>query len=250
MPNLNEVVRVRHSAPPIPAVMQQLMDSKRYYIYNVGPKSHTVPLGTMGQFLIPACPEGEEYSDPVSHMGKPGIPAIVPQNVVTSVEGNRVQHGWDMETTGEGVAKDIIGTGLSDRRKYGVFLAADKIPTAVELEAANQNLQDYYDGLIREADQAYEINGGQEISDNGRSYSAITQDHVFAVKALGLDKPWARKNKKMVPCPACDEPTRPGAAICSHCDAILDEAKARQFFPHKFGEEKRGPGRPRKDDAA
>lgn len=246
-------VKVNHNLPAIPRVMADLMDSQRFYVFNVGPKQFDIP-HSAGRFIIPPCPEGADYSEAVKFMGKPGIPAIVPQTIVANVDGTRVQHDWDFKLTGQEVIKDLLGFGENDRRKYGVFLAAGPVPTQAEIDKAIEHLHAYYDTLVAQADKAYEINGGQEIGDDGRSHSAIGPDHVLALKALGLDRPWARKNAKMVACEGCGQPVNPNAVRCPHtgCGAILNEEKARKLFPHLFqtAEEKRGPGRPRKEEVA
>lgn len=241
--------RMKRQIPPIPAAIAAAM-KQRVYIFNVGPWEHHAPMGTMGTFIIPACPEGQEYSAPVAFRGEPGIPALIPETVVDAVEGYTVTYKWDFSTEGDRVARDIVRMF----EKKGVFLAAGPVPTEQELEAAKTKLYDLYDERVKAADKAYEVNGGMEVGDNGKSYSAITSDDVFAAKALGLDKPWARKNQKMVPCEGCGQPVAPQAVRCPHtgCGAILNEEKARKLFPHLFQTEteKRGPGRPRKDEVA
>lgn len=256
MPSIAEVVqKTTHNLPKIPAPMQAVMNQGRTYIFNVGPRQHSVSLGSMGTFIVPACPEDADCSPSLRFRGEDGIPSIVPETVVDAVEGFSVTYKWDFSTEGARVAKNIVGlTGFAhisaDLTRFGVFLSTNAVPTEAEKSAAREKLADTYDARVREADQKFEINGGMETGENGVSYPGITQDHIQACKALGLDRPWARKNAKMIPCLGCGQPVAPGAVRCHHggCGAILDEARARQLFPHLYAHEfeaKRGPGRPR-----
>jgi hypothetical protein len=38
----------------------------------------------------------------------------------------------------------------------------------------------------------------------------------------------------MAECPACMQKIVPNTVKCSHCGAVLDEARARQFFPDLY----------------
>lgn len=258
MPSLTDVTRkTQHSLPKIPAPMKSVMDQGRTYIFNVGPWQHSVSLGSLGAFIVPACPEDADVSPSLRFRGEDGIPSIVPETVVDSVEGFQVTYKWDFTTEGARVAKNIVGlTGFAhvsaDLTRFGVFLSSNPVPTEAEKEAARVKLNDLYDARVREADQKFEVNGGMETGENGVSYPGITADHIQASRALGLDRPWARKNAKMVPCLGCGQSVAPTAVRCHHsgCGAILDEEKARKLFPHLYAHEveaKRGPGRPPKD---
>lgn len=248
-------VKINHRMPQIPQPIQRLMETDRLYIYNVGPKQHSIPL-SLGTFIIPGCPAGDQYSEPVKFMGRDGIPAIVPQAIVSNVDGTRVEHDWDTKMEGKDLVKDILGFGENDRRRYGVFLAASRIPTADEIASANARLEEFYSKLIAEADAAFEINGGQETGENGKSVSAITPDHVAACKALGLDRPWTRKTQRQVVCDECGMGNLPTTAFCKQCDNMLNAEAAQRKFPAKYAERmgvaepvKRGPGRPPKEAA-
>jgi hypothetical protein len=259
-----EAVRVASNIPPMPAPMRAAMERDKIYIFNVGPRAWGRAMGSLGSFLIPACEPGESCSPALSYQGKPGLPSFLAETVVKTVEGTTVEYVWDFSTVGRHLANDIVGIGAyhspeDDLSPYGVFIAAGPVPTDEEIETANSAMFERYDRLVREADQKHQVNGGMEVGDNGVSYPGITKDHVEAVKALGLDRPWAKVNRQLVPCPACERPIPQHAVRCTHseCGAVLDEAKARQFFPHLFpreveqtalqtesAEEKRGRGRP------
>jgi hypothetical protein len=235
-------VKMNHKMPPIPQPILQLMETQRVYIYNVGPKQHNIPL-SLGNFIIPGCPEGQEYSEPVKFMGRAGIPALVPQSVVTNVDGTHVDHDWDTKMEGKDLVKDILGFGENDRRRYGVFLAAGRTPTPEEIATANGRLEEFYSKLVAEADASFEINGGQEIAENGRSVSSITPDHITACKSLGLDRPWTRKSQKQVVCDECGTGNLPTTAFCKQCDNMLNAEAAQRKFPAKYAE-RMGPTEP------
>lgn len=270
MPDHTASLQYQHTLPPIPAPMRAAMERDKTFIFNVGPWEHRVYLGSLGTFIVPGCPAGAEHSDAVTFQGEPGLPSIIPEAVVDTVDGRRVTHKWDFSTEGRMVAKNIIGqTGFShpsnDLTKAGVFIAAGEIPTEVELEAAREKLFELYDARVREADQKFQVNGGMEIGDDGKSRPGITADHIQAAKALGLNREWANKNVQMVACEGCGQSVSPKAVRCHHqgCGAILNEEKARKLFPHLYAHEvraeesvkeeqpaRRGPGRPRAAEVA
>lgn len=254
VPELNRQTNV----PPMPPAMAAAMEQNKVYIFNVGPKQWSRPMGSLGSFIIPACELGERYSKALMYRGSEGLPSIIPETVVKTVEGTTIEMAWNFDTEGKKLAMDIVGFGAfhaedEDLRPYGVFIAGGPVPTELEIDEANARLNDRYDKLVRAADQMFQVNGGMQTGDNGVSYPGITQDHVEAVKALGLDRPWARINKRMESCPACARPIPVGAIRCTHaeCGAVLDEEKARKFFPHLYAGERQKPGpKPRLEEAA
>lgn len=228
------------SVPALSRLTKQAAEANRIYIFNVGKKSWNVPEGVLGMFFIPACPEGERCSPPLMHGVDAGLPGTIFHTTVvdTGIMANN-------ETDGMDLARDIIGIGpfkdkSSDLTRYGVFIGAVPIPTEDEMVPAEEKRDLEYGRLVQEADQFFEVNGGME-TQNGHTVSNIQKHHVDAVKALGLDRPWARRNRKMETCGDCGQPVLPGAARCPNqgCGAILDEEKARIRFPHLFQEEKR-----------
>lgn len=245
------------NVPNIPAPMRSMIEQRTVFIFNVGPHQYPRYQGSLGTFFIPACPEGEEVSGPLMYQGKPGLPSLVPESVVEAVDGRTVTYKWDFTCEGHKLALDLIGKSAfrdasDDLTQYGVFIAKGSVPTQDEIDAARAKWEATCGERVRRADQNFEVNGGMEQGDNGKSYPGITKDDVTAARVLGLDRPWARKNAKMIPCLGCGQSVAPSAVRCHHngCGAILDEVKARQLFPHLYAHEaeKRGPGRPPKDN--
>lgn len=233
------VGRIERLLPPIPEYMNEMLEGK-YFIFNVGPKEHVRHMGSFGRFVVPACPGGAEYGGPVMYRGKPGLPSMLPETVVKAVDGRTVEYDWNFTTDGRKFANEILGVGAfhdatNDLTKHGVFLAAGHVPTGTEIEAAKQKLHILFDERVRLADQRYEINGGME-THNGKSVYTITDDDVYACKALGLERPWARKNTKLELCDECGTGNLSTAAFCKQCDNMLNAEAAKRKFPAKYVE--------------
>lgn len=239
-------MRQTANLPPISPLMLEASERGKLFIFSVNPHPQTVMAG-MGQYTIPGCPKGVTVSEPLV------IPGIYFYTDVANADGFSTEYKWST-IEGRDLALDVLGTAMgkdpsNDMTRLGAFISLTETPSESDIEAARARLSTHYSALIQQADRAYEINGGQEVV-NGVARSNISQQHVEAAREMGVDRPWSRKNQTaMVMCPACDEAIKPTAAICVHCDAILDEAKARKFYPHKFSDEKRGPGRPRNEAA-
>lgn len=237
--------RLTANLEPISPLMVEASERNKLYIFSVNPHPQEAFAG-MGRYVVPACPKGARVSAALV------VPGIYFYTDVSNADGFVTEFKWST-IEGKDLAQDILGKTLGkdpscDLTRLGVFLSLTPEPSDEMVEEARANLNLQYANRVQAADRAYEINGGQEVV-NGVARSNISVQDVEAAKELGLDKPWARKMTpvSLVACPACDEMVKPTAAICSHCDAILDEAKARKFFPHKFQEERRGPGRPPKE---
>src|SRR5690348_12262807 len=48
--------------PEIPGMLKKIAEEQTVHIFNVGPWAHKRALGSLGEFLIPACPKGEPYA--------------------------------------------------------------------------------------------------------------------------------------------------------------------------------------------
>lgn len=245
---------VNVNVPPMPSHMRILMEQDRVFVFSVNPKSFPRPQGSSGMFTVPARESGERYSQPVSHQGL-GISRIIPETVVDTVEGRKVTQKWDFSTDGMQVARDICGLQYSvdqaeNLTRYGVFIAAGRVPTEEELRAAETARDNEYRRLVMEADNLYRVNGGMETI-NGKTSSNISPLHVEALTALRMERPWAQGGSPQVlaDCISCGTPVKPDMAFCPN-GCMVDEAKARLSKPWLFAEEKRGPGRPRAEAAA
>ncbi len=84
-------------------------------IFNVGPKLYRIPLGGLGEFLIPACEEGKPYSKPLE------ILKMTPEGKNDDMQkmSLRIINGY-------GIAESLVGYGKfcnpsTDLRRFGVF---------------------------------------------------------------------------------------------------------------------------------
>ncbi len=140
-------------------------------------------------------------------------------------------------TTARQAADDIASffnddcPGLTTRPNVksfnGVFVSTTPTPSPENLKQAHQMLRTYYEALCAEADLFYETETGK------KNISSSMRD---AAKYLGITKPWNYNPTAMDTCPACGSSVIPGIAICATCKAILDEPKARKFFPERFAQ--------------
>ena len=180
-------------------------------IFNVSPLPYLRSMGSYGQWLIPACPEGAEVS-PAKE-----VPFIT--NDPVHVDMEQMAHRHD---SGRKVAADILGFGQfhtpgEDLRKWGCFIADGEEPTAKEIAKAKAMWHKTCDVLINEADNFY--NQGPQHYDN------VTDLHRLCSRIRGVDKIWSRGLEELVLCPACATRISPAAAICSSCKTVIDEKR-------------------------
>lgn len=193
-------------------VPEELRDTgPSVYIFSVSPFSYQRSMGSYGQHLIPACPEGEEYSEP-----------LVIDRVIYDMYHEGMFKMIATPDSGKKLALDIVGIGpyhspAEDLTKWGVFVAAGEKPTKTELADARKKLDRTWDFLITEAD-AYWNQGPSE-------YRNVSDLHRRAAKMRGqTDKPWAREVQQMKSCSVCGNQLSPGAALCTHCKTVFNEA--------------------------
>lgn len=180
------------------------------FIFNIGVMRHEVAKGSVGTFIIPACDIGQDYSVPLI------IPGIVHDSYM--IEQEMKTHS----VKGEFMAQDIVhptigaswsfGQNLDD---FGVFWTRNNPPNAAELGAARTKMEGTYRKLLAVA-TTLETTGKLE---------EITPLMRIAAAYFGEDRPWNRIYKKMLECPGCGEPAKPG--IIRHpCGFIFDPDRA------------------------
>jgi hypothetical protein len=220
-----------------PLTPKQLRDAERdkLYIFNTGPRVHRTDICGK-RWTIPACPEGQDVSEPME------IPGAYYFTDVAKVHGLDVDYKW-VTVDGTELARDIIGTSAfrhesEDLTRFGVFISETPDPSESVCEAARQRWYDRCGEKVREADDAYAINGGMVTLPNGRSVSSINRDHLEAAKILGVEeqKPWAKKNVRLVACDECGTGNVATAAFCKQCDNMLSAEAAQRKFPVKYAE--------------
>ncbi len=116
-------------------------------------------------------------------------------------------------------AREIADDLLQDLHDHGIFVCAGARPTPGELVAATSRRDAYYHRLISEGDTLWA---------RGHSFREISDLHRRAAMTIGVEREWAYVPMRLSDCPACGEKVKAGVAVCKHCRAILDPAKAAQ----------------------
>jgi hypothetical protein len=206
----------------IPDVLRRMAEENPIHVFNVGPWSWTVSLGSLGVFTVPA------------NEGEVSKPLIVNRTVfeTISVDMNKMEQ---RPVDGMDVVHDILGVGPYKQPgqsliSRGVFIAEGSTPTAKEKKAAYAELDKYYGSLVSEADR-YHMAGPLQMPN-------ICDEHRAAARALNQTRPWCETPRQQDSCPGCGRSVPQGIARCPHemCGAILDEVKAKKLFPHLFRE--------------
>ena len=157
---------------------------------------------THGVYHIPACAKPQRYA----------LLLITSRGDVIDIgDGRRLPFAIS--------AREIADDLIQDLQDHGIFVCAGARPTDAELTAATARRDAYYHRLIAEGDTLWA---------RGHSFREISDMHRRAALALGVEREWAYVPMRLMDCPACGEKLKPGVAVCKHCGAILDEAKAAQ----------------------
>lgn len=219
--------------PDMDPMVKEASDAHRVYIFNVGPWPHMRALGSSGRYLIPACPEGKEYSEPLVIQGIESEP--YPLNETECVMIPKAGRPLQLRGDGQGaiLAMQILGEGpMRNRhesiRPFGVFISKTPIPSASDLKDARAALQMRRTELVAEANETWT---------NDRAHAKdyiLTEWHARAARDLGktvTECPWlgveqvGAERKK---CDSCGTPYEVGIAECPKCGNPLDEDKYRE----------------------
>lgn len=214
-------VRGMNASRYIPETLEMYREASirnRVYIFNVGPWAHVRELGSDGRFVIPACPAGAEYSEPIIINGAFEQPYPINEAECKML----VEKGTD-------VAFQILGEGPhvspnSSFRPFGVFISSTEKPSKADLDAARAKLVQKYVELVAEASDAFAMG-----SDAARN--TIRPDwHFVAARALKKTEaecPWLGNTqvpKERQNCPGCGEVYTVG--ILRHsCGWFFDKKK-------------------------
>lgn len=205
--------------PETPAMFREAAVAHRLYIFNVGPWSHRRECGSAGNFIIPACPEGKPYSDPVV------IDGVVQEPYpINEAECKMLQ------SDGLAFAQQILGEGpfvpkSSSFAPFGVFISPANPPADELVTQARQKLNQKFVEICAEASDAW-AQGNQAARETIRP-----EWHFVAARALkksAAECPWLANTA--VPaqrenCPGCGSIYNIGIIKCATCGYILDRAK-------------------------
>ena len=242
----------------VPPVNQSIQDITRrtVHVFNVGPWGFRENAGSFGYKFIPACAVGApmEWERLQVPQGLPGV--YVPDHweegkrhvtdpyteyaacqplpglMMEPMPNTQEDCVWNMQDTGEYFADQIylkVGIGHSKNSsnvRLGVFRAAGKYPTELELQAARVELGQYMSEMILEADQAW-------ASGPIRAEQIIRPEihHVCAQWMNLMDRDWLRGTKPQgrVRCAGCGAMVEQGIAMCPQ-GHVVDAAAYREFL--------------------
>jgi hypothetical protein len=163
----------------------------------------------LGLYTIPACPPGE----PCARLTIYGRTELYDMG-----DDRRGERYWPARV----IARSVLAEHNpdADLRRYGVFLCSGDAPLDAELREAAARRDAFFRQQVEQADALFARapNRPELISDLQRR----------AAHLLGLSPAWS-KLRPVQECPACGEPVKVGVAICRHCGAVLDEAKAVRY---------------------
>lgn len=193
-----------------PDQMAQIAPQYKVYIFNVGPLAHRSEKGSAGVFVIPECPPGAEYGEPLV------LPSVCSDTYL--IENEMKTHS----VTGEYMAQDIVhpqigqnwsfGQNLDD---FGVFWTKNETPTAAELKQAHARLEATFRKVL----------GMATTLETSGKLNDITPLMRIAASYFGEDRPWNKIYKRLETCPGCGEAAKPG--IIRHgCGYVFDPDRA------------------------
>ena len=155
---------------------------------------------THGVYHIPACVKGQPFA----------LLMITARGDTLDLGDNR---RFPFTITARQIAEDL----LQDLHDHGIFICEGARPNSEELAASSLRRDAFYQRLITDGDTMWA---------RGHSFREISDLHRRAAIGLGVEREWAYVPMRMGDCPACGEKVKIGVAVCRHCNAILDEAKA------------------------
>ena len=201
---------------------------------------------------IAACPEDDEYIL-AGRLEHPYPEVWFDQNndrQVRHVNGYReatkmlsprnpgIDQDWDVE---DGLSR------FDNLNALGVFWSVHNPPTDEEVAAAKGRLEKTFRAELVRMNKI-ERENPQEAPSQANKIARAAAEHFNTPRSWHqFDLSARQATGGRVPCPNCSEMIVPSAAVCRHCDAVLDEEKARQFYPDRF---KNPVGRPRTEHVA
>jgi hypothetical protein len=229
----------------LPEMIRTLSEKERVAIVSVGPWPQVIKAGTLGTKFVPACREGEEYSDPLVLDG-------------LTIEHYPLREGkMDMlmhkDATGWNTAHQLIGIGahlhpMNSKVKLGLLVTKGNPdfpplsekdakdpekrrwwlrerfrPTKSELKKANDALNARFNELVQNARSAA-AQGQKAVEETIRP-----NQHILAAKRLGLDPRAERWMQNAVPeaarttCGYCGVSIPEKVAKCPNCHEIVDQ---------------------------
>jgi hypothetical protein len=221
--------------PGVPDMVKKLARDTQLYIFNVGPWRLTREMGSVPTAIIPACPEGREYSEPYIVLGIDQEPYPVNETTCAMIpkSGPPGQEGGSAE--GIYLAQQILGEGpqLNKRetwRRFGVFISKTAPPSEHDVRTARAALYEHLGVLVKEANDSWALDRdkGQIIQKDWHQRAAEMLHKTVA------ECPWMGDRQlgpERVPCPFCGQAIPITVAKCPNCKEVVNQAlyKAAQM---------------------
>lgn len=220
--------RVQRIMPRLAESVVQYAEANCLHIYNVGPWEHKCGLGSWGEWIIPACPEGQEYIE---------MPKVVPGMYHEPIIKDE-KHFMLEPINGADLANEIIGIGKMRNAKLslissGVFIGSviglKATPTKQELRNAKSALLAKYQGIFQETEVAFGKNPSEGVEDAA----------IIAATALGrTDVTWMKRRMpgQRQDCPVCGASCGDTVILCGSCGYQFDpEAYAKLVADGRMG---------------
>lgn len=203
---------------PIPDLLRRQAEASTVKIYNIYNIGWTRSLGSLGQFVIPACDDNGSPKPPdwAPYSKALEIPALIFEYYDRG-DAKLAYNTWD----GRDVAKDVVGvkgfTPANSLEHWGVFIAAGDTPTKAELATAKKKLVTKMNEVLREGDRLW--------AGTAKERNNLSDYHRRAATYLNQYRDWNTTPEQLENCEYCGESVRPGIAKCPHCGSILDHEK-------------------------
>lgn len=237
--------------PPVIASIQDSFGAKEIpiFIYNVSRVEFNSPRPpNHPHMLIRACEEGKEYAQ-VGTISHPFHEVKYDENGNKEIrltdgykEATKMLSPMNPGTDQNFSAPDAfnVGGNLND---YGCFWSInyeldDKgklvgVPLPSEVMAARKRMEKTYKAELEKL-ASVESKNPEDARALANNISHAAADYY------GVSTSWHRTD--LIPkakagnidCPNCAEKIAATAAMCRHCDAVINDEKARKLFPQKF----------------
>ncbi len=243
--NAQSLLNKNREIDDLPEMIEGLSKKEQVAILSVGPWAQVIKAGTLGTKYVPACKEGEEYSDPLVLDG-------------LTIEHYPLREGkmdilMHKNATGWNTGHQLIGVGphlhpMNSKVRYGLFVTKGNPdmpplgakdaqnpekqrwwlrerfkPTKEELAKAHKALTGHLNALVQEARSAA-AQGQKAMEDTIRP-----AQHILAAQMLGLDpqaERWMQNAVAEAPrskCKYCGVSITTGVAKCPNCREIVDK---------------------------
>jgi len=190
----------------------KLPEGSKAYIFNVGDQKWTIGMGGLGEYTVPACKDGEQYSEALV------IPDYTFEEYATKAgDGTMDWNVWSAKQISDQIVNENASSIFTGNlKKQGVFVSWSPVPSFEDVKTAREELLKTSTALVEE---------GNRFNQEPNGYREITAVHLRAAKYTKQETAWSKAVHEMVDCPVCQSPMRVNTVKHS-CGAIIDKQKA------------------------